>query len=600
MSLAPLIVRSPLARRLAWAAFVVVAFGPLAGALWAALAEATGSSATGVSALEVFSPRRLELLARSVAFSAGVAVSATALGVAAGLGWLAHWPAGARRAQVWLLASVALPPTVPALAFSRAAGALAAATGVPTIGQTWCAAAAQGAALFPFCTGLAILALGRCDPLLLDAARVQASPWRVLGRVALPLARPTLAAGAMLVFLLSLLDYTMPSIFGVNVYALEIFVVFSATHRLGDALWLALPLAALALAVVAWGIGVPRQLAQQAVPGSRSLHGLDTAPAPPSDASAASAASDASPARGAGAAAPAVASASPFAGLLQALPTPVSAALVLAALASAVAWAAPVLALGEALARPEYLMRTLQHSGAELVFTAWTSAAAALGAVLLALVPALTLAFGDGGGPGPVAGAAAARQWSARATWALVLLPYVVPPALTGIGLIGLWRPWGTWGLYGTAGLQVAAELARFTPIAVVVLAAAMQRLDPVLLEAALVGATSMRRALSGVMLPLISPGLGVAAALSFVLSLGEIGASLLVAPAGSATLSMKTYNYLHYGGSAAAGGLCLMLLALAAAGAMMAAGLGGLAGRAHRLAGQVDTGPANARRGPP
>jgi len=590
MSLAPLIVRSPLARRLAWAAFAVVTFGPLAGALAAAIAEASGGSTAGVSALEVFSPRRLELLARSIAFSAGVAGSATALGVAAALGWLAHWPAGARRAQVWLLASVALPPTVPALAFSRAAGALAAATGVPTIGQTWCAAVAQGAALLPFCTGLAILALGRCDPLLLDAARMQASPSRVLWRVALPLARPTLAAGAMLVFLLSLLDYTMPSIFGVNVYALEIFVVFSATHRVSDALWLALPLATLALAVVTWGIGVPRQLAQQAGPARRAPEAGGTAPA--------CSAGEPPRVHGPGAQVQALPAAGPWAGLLQALPTPVAAALVLAALLSALAWAAPVLALGEALARPEYLSRTLLSSGSELVFTAWTSAAAAVGAVLLALVPALTLAFGNGVGPRTAAGAVAVRQWPARVMWALVLLPYVVPPALTGIGLIGLWRPMGGWGLYGSAGLQVAAELARFTPIAVVVLAAAMQRLDPTLLEAALVGASSMRRALSGVMLPLISPGLAVAAALSFVLSLGEIGASLLVAPAGSATLSMKTYNYLHYGGSAAAGGLCLMLLALAAAGAVMGAGLGRLVGGPLRPDGSTGDERAKARQG--
>lgn len=590
MSLAPLIVRSPLARRLAWAAFAVVAFGPLAGALLAAIAEASGGSAAGASALEVFSARRLELLVRSLAFSAGVAVSATGLGVAAGLGWLAHAPAGARRAQVWLLASVALPPTVPALAFSRAAGALAAATGVPTIGQTWCAAVAQGAALLPFCTGLAILALGRCDPLLLDAARMHASPSQVLWRVALPLARPTLAAGAMLVFLLSLLDYTIPSIFGVNVYALEIFVVFSATHRVGDALWLGLPLAALALAAVAWGIGVPRQLAQQAGP---ALPAADESGPPP-----ASAEAESPHGGGAGAQATAVAIGTSWAGLLQALPAPVVSTLVLAALLSVVAWAAPMLALGEVLARPEYLVRTLLSSGPEVFFTAWTSAVAAMGAVALALVPALTLVFGGAGGLCPSSIAGRAGRWPARALWALVLLPYVVPPALTGIGLIGLWRPLGTWGLYGSAGLQVAAEMARLTPIAVVVLAAAMQRLDPTLVEAALVGASSMRRALSGVMLPLISPGLAVAAALSFVLSLGEIGASLLVAPVGSATLSMKTYNYLHYGGSAAAGGLCLMLLALAAAGAVMGAWLGRLAGGLTRPDGSADLEPAEDRRG--
>ena len=60
----------------------------------------------------------------------------------------------------------------------------------------------------------------------------------------------------------------------------------------------------------------------------------------------------------------------------------------------------------------------------------------------------------------------------------------------------------------------------------------------------------------------------------------------------------MKTYNYLHYGGSAAAGGLCLMLLALAAAGAVMGAGLGRLVGVPLRPDGSTGDERAKVRQG--
>ena len=50
---------------------------------------------------------------------------------------------------------------------------------------------------------------------------------------------------------------------------------------------------------------------------------------------------------------------------------------------------------------------------------------------------------------------------------------------------------------------------------------------------------------------------------LVFTLSLGELGATLLVAPAGKGTLTMKIYNFLHYGATEAVSSLCLTMLFL-------------------------------------
>ena len=194
-----------------------------------------GSTARAFQRWGVLCPRQLELLAlpwHRVRWRASQG-SAAALGVAAALwaGWR-DWPAstspGPGVAALWQRGAAARAST---LAFSQPARWRGGPQRTLTIGQTWwCRGGVRGGAAFVL-HRLGDPGAGRCDPLLLDAARMQASPSRVLWRVALPLARPTLAAGAMLVFLLSLLDYTMPSIFGVNVYALEIFVVFSATHR---------------------------------------------------------------------------------------------------------------------------------------------------------------------------------------------------------------------------------------------------------------------------------------------------------------------------------------------------------------------------------
>jgi iron(III) transport system permease protein len=115
-------------------------------------------------------------------------------------------------------------------------------------------------------------------------------------------------------------------------------------------------------------------------------------------------------------------------------------------------------------------------------------------------------------------------------------------------------------GIYGTGAMPVLASLARFTPIAAVIVLTQLRRIDPSLIEAAKVLETTPARTWFLVRLPMLAPGLLAAAGVLFVLSLGELGATLLVAPPGQATLTMRIYNFLHYGASDTVAGLCLML----------------------------------------
>ena len=58
-----------------------------------------------------------------------------------------------------------------------------------------------------------------------------------------------------------------------------------------------------------------------------------------------------------------------------------------------------------------------------------------------------------------------------------------------------------------------------------------------------------------------MAPGLIVAGMTVFLLTIGELSATLLVLPPGRNTLAVKTYNLLHYGASDAVAGLCLLLV---------------------------------------
>jgi iron(III) transport system permease protein len=122
----------------------------------------------------------------------------------------------------------------------------------------------------------------------------------------------------------------------------------------------------------------------------------------------------------------------------------------------------------------------------------------------------------------------------------------------------------------------VLAAVARFTPVGVLIVAAAHRRLSPLLQDAARVFAPPGWRRWISVEAPVLGPVYGAAACAVFALTLGELGATLLVAPPGYATATMRIYNYLHYGASQTVAGLSLvMAVATMLAGLVCAACLG-------------------------
>jgi iron(III) transport system permease protein len=58
-------------------------------------------------------------------------------------------------------------------------------------------------------------------------------------------------------------------------------------------------------------------------------------------------------------------------------------------------------------------------------------------------------------------------------------------------------------------------------------------------------------------------PSLIAAFSAVFALSATELGAAVLLAPPGKNTLTMKIYNYLHYGASETVAVLCLIMLVI-------------------------------------
>jgi iron(III) transport system permease protein len=113
-----------------------------------------------------------------------------------------------------------------------------------------------------------------------------------------------------------------------------------------------------------------------------------------------------------------------------------------------------------------------------------------------------------------------------------------------GVGLIGLWNRAGPLGaVYGTAAMPVVGYLARFVPVATLAIAAAMRSVPVAHEEAAAVGGSGWLRTITRIVLPQIRTGLLTAWTVSFILAFGEVGTTILVAPAGESTLPIRVYT---------------------------------------------------------
>lgn len=520
----------PVALILGVAAYLWLVHAPLLGLAW----ETGRSLAQHPELLAKALPteRRLPLLGRSLALSLGAAVAAGTIAVLAAPRFWRRHPARLARWRWLVLGLAPVPAYVHALAWLPVRTALEArlgpdwATPLAWLGSCWVLAMA----FLPLALLVALVALESVPRPLTDAAAVLDDDDRAYRRVLLPLAAPLLLVGLALIFLLGLLDYSVPTLYQLNVYAMEVFVAFSQGNEAASAVLVALPLLLLG-ALLTFTLGrraarIAAAAGARARPSARPLRW----------------------------------------GRLLSVLQRLAAALVLLQVAVL------LVSLLRLTGSPRQALESLRVGGAD---AAYSLAVAAL-AGGLALPPALAVALWL---------QQARAGWSSRLRWALAVLPLGLPPALVGIGLIAVYNQ-PPLRLHGTDAMPVLAAMARFLPLQALLVYGQLQRQDPGLVDAARIYQPSPLAGWLRIRLPLLLPGLAGAAALGFALALGELGATLVVTPAGRGTLTLRIYNYLHYGASDAVAALCLAMVGLALlAGA--AAGL--LLGRGGWLPGEAE-----------
>lgn len=360
---------------------------------------------------------------------------------------------------------------------------------------------------------LAVRAALRAVPReLVEAARASgARPVRVLRSVALPLALPGLAAGALLAFVSSIGNFGVPALLGIPAgYDTLTTLIYQRLAGFGprvlsDMAVLSLLIGALALAGVWLQVGVTRAGDYRAAGHAPPFAGWSLGPARPAVELVCWTVL-------------AIGVAVPFVALI----------------ASSL-----VAAIGVPLTFETMTLRNF----VEAMFVQASTARAFANSFLLSTAAALVLAAVAV----PLGYFLAWRaRTSMRVLSALIELPYAVPGIVLAIAFILVFlRPLPILGvsIYGTLWIILAAYLARFLALSVRPVVSAFAQLDPALDEAAQSAGARLGRRLRTVVLPLVAPAALAGALLVFLTALNELTVSALLWSSGAETLGVTVFS---------------------------------------------------------
>lgn len=362
----------------------------------------------------------------------------------------------------------------------------------------------QTMAFLPITVALSITGLKIVDRNLIEAATIDRNDMDVLFRIILPLSQPLLIAAGGIVFVLSITDYSIPSLFQFNVYALEIYAEYSASGNYLSAMHVATPLIIVAFIILVFSQAGIKSSALGCIYDNKESFGMFILP-------------------------------KWYKGLQL-----LSGCLLL------IQFFVPVIMLLMQLKIWGNLVQAYYSSVSEIKLSYVISLLSAIVCLFPAYCAAAEL----------LENVRTARMW-----WILVLLPVALPAPLVGIALINMWNVPAFNSVSNSIFMPVMGSAARFMPFAALLILGQMRRVDPLLLNAAAVLQKSPLHTWLRVRLPLLTPGFLAASCIVFVLSCAELGATLLLAPPGQETLTIKIYNYMHYGASEKVSGLCLIVL---------------------------------------
>lgn len=480
----------------------IIVFAPLIYMLSAPLGSGAAGSSTTL--LSIFSSRQLSLAISSFTLAGGATIGSLAIGIPFAL-LLARTDLPAQ-IFFFILGMIPLliPPYIHAIAWNHFFSKLVT---LPSIDLHTVAGAIfiLSTAYFPIITFLLVSGLKSIDKKLEEAALLTQGKMSVLTNITLPLVRPNLISGGILVFIFSLVDFGVADMLRVKVYPIEIFIQFSAFYDDQGAMMLTIPLLCITGLFMMY---------QKWTMKKRQYITLSSASAPALN----------------------------FQLGVMRMPCLVFCMLIISF--SVVLPCISLIIMAGAIGNYQ---EVLASSYEQIAYSIFLAVGGGVACMTLSIMLSLLFSF--------------STRKSIKSIEYLSYTPLAMPSVALGIGLVHLWNRPGLDFVYGSSLIIIIGYVAHFLPFSLMSTSAGVNQLDPKLLDAARLVSDKSARLLGKIILPLISPSLLTGFFLVFFLSLGDLGTTLLLIPPGRETLPIKIYNLMHYGADNMVAALSLILI---------------------------------------
>jgi len=319
-----------------------------------------------------------------------------------------------------------------------------------------------------------------------EAALMSVSFKRMIYKIILPLIRPALGLSFVLILIFSLSDFSVPAFFGVRTFTTEIFTQFSAFYNFRLATGQSVILLLISLVLMLW----EGKYLQDA-----PFFSIETRGSEPK---------------------------------IYKLLNKRSCLVLIPAVVLFVSSFMPLLML--IIQSISVESNTFLYAWELIYPTLFPSVSLAFIGALLIVVIGLWVAYMK-------------ERLSFRLPNTLLLISFIVPSTVLGLAEIGFFNRPAFNFIYATSLIIIIAYLSRFTFIASRILGNGLQQIPKSLDEAASVIGIAPFRRFYKISLPLLIPSLFASFILAFVLSLGELGTSIMVYPPGTELMPIKLFT---------------------------------------------------------
>ncbi len=354
---------------------------------------------------------------------------------------------------------------------------------------------------------LTIIFLRTINPRQEQAGRLVSNWLYTLKGITIPLILPGIMLSALLVFLLSIGEFTVPNFLRYDVFPVESFTQFSAFYNFKAATAAAIPLAAITLILLTIESIFLRNKTYQLKPASDSEHFL-------------------------------IIELGNYRKLLLALVFILGFVIVVIPLACLFIRSIDVNAYIEAINRAgKSLMRSIIY--------------ATIGATFLTILGFFV---------GYLIQTKSLKYW--RAVDSLTFFLFALPSTVIGIGLISLWNTKSTNFIYGTPAIIVLGYIAKYIALTSRISVTQLALIPPSMEQAAqIVGAGWFRRIIF-ICIPLAKTGLIASWFVGYIFSLRDTGITMLVYPPGYETLPVRIFTLMANGSPQLIAALCVIMIA--------------------------------------